>query len=84
MKWTPERWKRADALVEQLLDLDPAARTAYLDTHCPDADLRADVEALLAQEAEERTLFKQDVRSFALPIVPEAAEVALPYAELGP
>ncbi|GAB5521779.1 MAG: hypothetical protein RhofKO_40300 [Rhodothermales bacterium] len=84
MKWTPERWKRADALVEVLLDLDAAARHAYLDEHCADPALRADVEALLAQESEARTLFDQDVRSFALPLVPEASDTALPYDQLGP
>ncbi|MEM1096022.1 MAG: serine/threonine-protein kinase [Bacteroidota bacterium] len=84
MKWTPERWKRADALVEALLDLDADARTAYLDAHCTDAGLRADVEALLAQEPEARTLFQQDVRHFALPLVPDAPEAALPYEQIGP
>ncbi|MEM6646873.1 MAG: serine/threonine-protein kinase [Bacteroidota bacterium] len=84
MKWTPERWKRADALVEALLDLDADARTAYLDAHCTDAALRADVEALLAQEPEARTLFQQDVLHFALPLVPAAPEAALPYEHIGP
>ncbi len=35
-------------LFQAVVDLAPAARATYLDEHCPDTDVRAEVEALLA------------------------------------
>jgi serine/threonine-protein kinase len=49
--WSQARWQAADALLDAALDLAPSARAAYLDAHCPDADLRREVEALLALDA---------------------------------
>ena len=86
MAWTPERWKRAEAHVDALLDLDPDARRAYLDAHCSDADIRADVEALLAADARDAgDLFVQGIRAFAAPLVPtDEPDAKLPILDLGP
>ncbi|HVR98127.1 MAG TPA: hypothetical protein VMW27_16030, partial [Thermoanaerobaculia bacterium] len=47
----PERWRRIESLLDQMLDLPPAERSALLDTACAgDPDLRAEVEALLAAD----------------------------------
>ncbi len=49
---TRSRWTRIKALFEQAVDLDEAARPAFLDAACAgDAALRAEVEALLAADA---------------------------------
>jgi len=43
-----DRWHEVDDLFTRALDLDPAARPAFLDAACPDPALRARVERLLA------------------------------------
>ncbi|MBL8169118.1 MAG: protein kinase [Acidobacteria bacterium] len=46
---TPERWKQIDELFDQVLDLAPAERAAFLRVNCADdAELRREVAALLA------------------------------------
>ncbi len=86
MAWTPERWKHAEAHVDALLDLDADARVAYLDAHCPDASLRADVEALLsADDHPSSDLLSQGVRTFAAPLVPsDEPQAEPPPLDLGP
>ena len=41
--------QRSEALFQRCADLDPGARSAFLDEHCPDPSLRAEVESLLVQ-----------------------------------
>jgi serine/threonine-protein kinase len=46
---SPERWERVSELLDGALDLPLALRPAYLDAACPpDAELRREVDALLA------------------------------------
>ncbi|HKI96237.1 MAG TPA: serine/threonine-protein kinase [Gemmatimonadales bacterium] len=48
-----ERWSRIRTLFERATTLPPEARTAYLDAECGhDASLRAEIDALLAADAE--------------------------------
>ncbi|MFN8546485.1 MAG: protein kinase [Candidatus Eisenbacteria bacterium] len=48
----PERWRRARAIFEAALELDPTARGAHLDRECgDDVSLRAEVLDLLAADA---------------------------------
>jgi serine/threonine protein kinase/tetratricopeptide (TPR) repeat protein len=48
----PDRWHRIEALYHSALERDPASRTAFLDGACgQDADLRREVESLLAEAA---------------------------------
>jgi eukaryotic-like serine/threonine-protein kinase len=48
----PTRWNRIEEILQQALDLEPAARPAYLDEACGgDAELRREVEALLHGES---------------------------------
>ena len=48
-----DAWRRAKAVLAEVLELPPAERPAYLDEHCPDADLRREVDALLKQPDED-------------------------------
>ena len=50
---TPERWQRVETLFQAALDRSPAERPAFLDHACGgDADLRREVEAMLAADAQ--------------------------------
>ena len=49
---TPDRWQRIEALYHDALERDPAVRAVFLDGACgQDADLRREVESLLAGAA---------------------------------
>lgn len=43
-------WSALEDLFHAVADLAPEARAAYLDRHCPDPDLRREVESLLAAD----------------------------------
>src|ERR1700674_4645001 len=45
---TPEQWQKIRPILESVLELDPAARPAFLDAACPDAAVRREVESLIA------------------------------------
>jgi eukaryotic-like serine/threonine-protein kinase len=49
---TSERWGQIKGVLADLLETDPAERPAALDRLCGDSDLRREVEALLALEAQ--------------------------------
>jgi Tol biopolymer transport system component/predicted Ser/Thr protein kinase len=78
----PERWQRIEALYHAALERDPASRTAFLDGACgQDADLRREVESLLAEAATGEGLLDQAVES----LLAEARTVELtPGTRLGP
>src|SRR5215207_9554420 len=47
---TPERWRQVEEIFQTALDLAPGERVPYLEEVCgADAELRRDVEAMLAQ-----------------------------------
>jgi hypothetical protein len=48
-----EVWRQAKAVLTEVLDLPVAAQQAYLDEHCPDPELRREVNALLNQSDDE-------------------------------
>src|SRR6266850_3599030 len=57
---TPERWQQVEEIFQAALDLVPEQRLRYLSEVCPDdADLRRDVEALLAQHESAGDLLEQ-------------------------
>ena len=57
---TPERWHQVEEIFQAALDLVPEQRVRYLSEVCPgDADLRRDVEALLAQHESAGDLLEQ-------------------------
>ncbi|WP_412069845.1 protein kinase domain-containing protein [Rubrivirga sp. IMCC43871] len=68
---TPDRWTRIKALFAEAADLAPADRAAFLDDACrtddaADPDLRAEVEAMLAQD-EGAEAFFEDFAGSATP-----------------
>jgi eukaryotic-like serine/threonine-protein kinase len=51
-RFTQEQWRRVTTLLDQALDLSPAERARFLDEACgDDADLRAEVDALVDADA---------------------------------
>ena len=53
-----ERWERTKEILEQALRLAPEERQAYLDSACgTDADLRSEVESLIASHEEAGSQF---------------------------
>jgi serine/threonine-protein kinase len=56
---TPERWREVEALFDDVVDLSAAERAAVLHARCAgDAELRGEVEALLASSARVEGLFE--------------------------
>ena len=66
---TKERWKRIEAVLDDVLDLPRGEQAARLDTLCPDADLRAEVEAFLAADAEAPGFLDTSAAAFAAPLL---------------
>lgn len=79
----PERWKHLKALFETVVEKDAAAQAAYLDDACgADADLRRELEALLARHSQDSFLEKP-VREL-LPEFPADAPETMAGKRLGP
>jgi Tol biopolymer transport system component/predicted Ser/Thr protein kinase len=79
---TPDRWQRIEALYHSALELGPAARAAYLDNACGlDANLRREVESLLAEAATGSGLLDHPVAG--LPAEPGTIAL-IPGTLLGP
>ena len=72
---TPERWRRIRDVLEPALELDPAEASAWLDAHC-EAELRAEVEALVAAGQTESSFIDRPV--------PLAEAILPPGATIGP
>ena len=70
-----DAWRRAKAVLAEVLELPPAERPAYLDKHCPDPDLRREVDALLKQSDED---FLRSVATVPDFVTPYDAEIDLP------
>ena len=78
---SPDRWKRIETLFHESLDLQPAARAAFLDEHCgADTQLREEIAALLKEaEASADTLQQcivevaQELADSAMTLVPGTA-----------
>jgi len=70
-----DAWRRAKAILAEVLELPVAERSAYLDTHCPDPELRREVDALLQQSDDN---FLRSVAAVPDLIAPQEADVDLP------
>ena len=67
------RWHQIEALFDEALDLDAAARRALLDRTCADdPDLRHEVERLLQAEADTPTFLEVPAADYAAPMLPHA------------
>ncbi|MEO7110872.1 MAG: serine/threonine-protein kinase [Polyangiaceae bacterium] len=71
-----ERLRAAMALLDDVMDLAPEARTAHLDAHCKDPALRDEVDALLRADADESELLSQSPHVDLTAFVDRAASVA--------
>src|SRR5436190_1011403 len=70
-----DAWRRAKAILAEVLELPVAQRSAYLDTACPDPELRREVDALLQQSDDN---FLRSVAAVPDLIAPHEAEIDLP------
>jgi predicted ATPase len=69
-----ERWERTKEILEQALRLEPEKRQAYLDSSCrADADLRAEVESLIASHEEAGSQFLAVAAPDILQLAPPCA-----------
>ena len=66
---TPEQWQRIEDVLDEALDLPSEERAAYLDRACPDEALRAQVERLLAADAQAGSFLDAPARDFAAPLL---------------
>jgi serine/threonine protein kinase/dipeptidyl aminopeptidase/acylaminoacyl peptidase len=56
---TPERWEQIKELLHRAIQVSPEQRSALLDSACPDASVRHEVESLLAADDQVRSGFLQ-------------------------
>jgi tetratricopeptide (TPR) repeat protein len=75
-------WKRVQALFSEAVELPAAERAAWLDVHCPDAELRARLEQLLAADAGTSSCLSPQPSLEALLETPTSSLVA--GARIGP
>ncbi len=69
-----DAWRRAKAILAEVLELPVTERSAYLDAHCPDPELRREVDALLQQSDDD---FLRSVAIAPDASFPDDAEVDL-------
>ena len=67
---TPERWQQINALLDAVLDLPPGEQQAYLDVHCPDPELRREVQSLLQAHDEAQSFLEEPAKEYAAPLIP--------------
>ncbi|MEM7356288.1 MAG: serine/threonine-protein kinase, partial [Acidobacteriota bacterium] len=71
---SPERWARVKELFDQALERDPKERAAFLEQACgDDAEIRREVESLLASDAEGATLLDRPVAEVLGELIPRPA-----------
>lgn len=84
----PAWWRRVDAVLDAVLDLPESERVAVLDERCgTDAELRAEVDALLAAEARADSRVDSPVFAWADAILEDQEDgipVHAPAEQIGP
>ena len=74
---TPERWRLIETIFQHAADLEPSARTLYLDKACRnDPELRQEVEALLASDTPLGPLIRGAVLEAAAELDPEGSDLS--------
>lgn len=67
---SPQRWKDLEELLEQVLNVEPHDRPAFLIQACPhDPALKADVEAMLQATDEHSSFLREPALEYAAPLV---------------
>ncbi len=75
---TPERWKEIDRIFAAALELEPAARAAFLRQACgSDEELRTEVESLLANDIPESLVGGQAVQAATRLLEQRAGELTI-------
>jgi eukaryotic-like serine/threonine-protein kinase len=78
---TPERWRLLTPILDLAFELAPDARADYLDHACAgDADLRADVDALLAAGLASGDFLEEPIDVYVTGLEPPGADAGLPAA----
>src|ERR1700747_731928 len=80
MELTSEQWERIKALFEAALQQPTASRASFLGRICPEADLRLEVEKLLANHEEAGSFLSDPVFGKR---VPEPRQIAIPAFSTG-
>ncbi len=81
--FSPERWQRVEALLDEVLDLPPDERRAWLDVHCGDDEaLRADVEALLEADEAEGDFLSASATTYADALISASGNAPLKPEEM--
>ncbi len=79
------RWARVQDLFHRAADLAPDAQRAFLHAECrDDAELRADVESLLAGDAAGTPLLDGSMARVAQALLPDARTIPIPEGTFGP
>ena len=74
----PLRWKRIQELLDELMDLDAAARTARLNEACVgDDELRREVESLLQADSKAAGFLDESVADFVAPALADGLSIDL-------
>jgi eukaryotic-like serine/threonine-protein kinase len=82
---TPERWQRIKEIFEQAVELEPGARTAFLDAACAaDGGLRREVETLLAADAADGSFIEAPAIEAVTDLFPAAPPEAVEGRRVGP
>ena len=58
---TPEHWQQLDTLFQAVIELDSDAQEAYLNMHCSDSKLRAEVESLIFNDTKNKDEIRKSV-----------------------
>ncbi len=79
---TPARWQQVKEFVDRSLGLPPSDRTAFLDEHCGDEELRAEVESLINSYRDAGSLLEESPIPSLMPLA--AQTDALQGVRVGP
>src|SRR5208282_2768777 len=83
MASSSDRWRRVEALFYEALELQPEARSDFLDQHCAgDAELQKEVETLLESAEKPMDFLHQSVRDAAHRMMVEDRREVTPGTEL--
>ncbi len=77
-------WERIQSLFHDVADLPEPAQRAFLKAACDDAELVADVLALVEEDARGSSLLDRDLAQVANEVLDEVLPASLPFDEFGP